>query len=83
MEDKTHPISQMTVNDQGFIFDPDTGQSYTTNAQGRLIINALGKDKPAKAILEQILELFKVSSKEAERDLEEFMGQLRCLGLVK
>jgi PqqD family protein of HPr-rel-A system len=83
MADRTNPISQLAVNDQGFIFDPDTGQSYTTNAQGRLIIQALGKDEPAQAIFDQILEMFQVSSQEAERDLEEFMDQLRCLGLVK
>jgi hypothetical protein len=83
MADRTNPISQLAVNDQGFIFDPDTGQSYTTNAQGRFIIKALGKDEPAQAILDQILELFQVSSQEAERDLEEFMDQLRCMGLVK
>ncbi len=83
MADKTNLISQLAVNDQGFIFDPDTGQSYTTNAQGRHIIQALGKDEPAQAILDQILELFQVSSQDAERDLEEFMDQLRCMGLVK
>ncbi len=87
MAERTNAISQLAVNDQGFIFDPDTGQSYTTNAQGRLIIQALDKDEPGQAIpnqiLDQILERFQVSSKEAERDLEEFMDQLRCMGLVK
>lgn len=83
MADKTNLISQLAVNDQGFIFDPDTGQSYTTNGLGRHIIQALGKDEPAQAILDQILELFQVSSQDAERDLEEFMDQRRCMGLVK
>ena len=82
MADRTNPVSKLAVNDQGFIFDPNTGQSYTANAQGRLIIKALDNDLPAEAILDQILELFQVSSQEAERDLEEFMDQLRCLGLV-
>jgi len=82
MADRKKPISQLDVNEQEFIFNPNTGQSYTTNAQGRLIIQALDKDEPAEAILDQILELFQVSSQEAERDLEEFMDHLRCLGLV-
>lgn len=82
MANNANTLSQLTVNDKGFVFDPNTGQGYTANAQGRLIIKALGKNEPAKAILDEILDMFQVSSQEAERDLEEFMDQLRCHNLI-
>ena len=34
-------LRQLAVSDTGFVFDPQTGQSFTVNATGRLVLDCL------------------------------------------
>ncbi|WP_038056112.1 PqqD family peptide modification chaperone [Thermodesulfobacterium hydrogeniphilum] len=75
-------LNRLAINEEGFIFDPDTGNSFTVNQTGLLIIKALKENKTEKEILELLKEEFEVEEKEAQRDLIDFMEQLKLYGLL-
>ena len=74
-------ISRLQINNQGFVFDPQTGQGYTANDTGRFVLKAISENTPSVKILDLIQENFDVTLKEVEQDMADFMDQLRCLGL--
>ncbi|OAQ20357.1 HPr-rel-A system PqqD family peptide chaperone [Thermosulfurimonas dismutans] len=74
-------ISRLAISDEGFVFDPETGNSYTVNETGLFILQKLKEGLSPTAIVEAILEEYEVSPEEAERDVEEFLEGLRRFGL--
>ncbi len=76
-------LDRLAINEEGFIFDPDTGNSFTVNQTGLLIIKALKENKTEKEILELLKEEFEVEEKEAQRDLIDFIEQLKLYGLLE
>ena len=43
-------LKQLAISDSGFIFDPQTGQSFTVNKTGRVVIDMLKEDATIEAI---------------------------------
>ncbi|ACO04085.1 MAG TPA: HPr-rel-A system PqqD family protein [Persephonella sp.] len=75
-------ISQLAINEEGFVFDPLTGESFTVNQTGLLILKGLKEGKTEEEIVEEIVENFEVSKDEAERDLTDFIEKLRSYRLI-
>jgi len=75
-------LSRIALNDEGFIFDPETGNSYTVNKTGLFILKLLKEGKSEREIVKSLTETFNVDEKEAERDLVDFIEQLRLCGLM-
>jgi len=75
-------ISQIAINEEGFVFDPLTGESFTVNQTGLLILKGLKEGKTEEEIVEEIVENFEVSKDEAERDLTDFIEKLRSYRLI-
>jgi PqqD family protein of HPr-rel-A system len=76
-------LHRVAISDEGFIFDPETGNSYTVNSTGLFIIEKLKEGKSEEEILKLLLQEFDVSEEEARRDLIDFLEQLRLYGLVE
>jgi len=76
-------IAKLAINDEGFIFDPETGNSYTTNPTGLLILRMLKEGKGEEEIVKALTEEFGAEEEEARRDLYDFLEQLRAYGLVE
>ena len=74
--------TNIAVSDSGFIFNPDTGESFTVNPTGALIINELKEGKNNNEIGEKIRETFKVEFITLEQDYDDFIGLLRNYSLV-
>lgn len=72
----------MAMNDNGFIFDPHIGVSYTTNSTGLVILNMLKETQDIDEIKSRIVEEFEVSETEAERDIVDFMELLKSKGII-
>ena len=70
-------LNSLAISDNGFIFKPSTGESFTTNELGLLIINYLKEGKPADEIINAIMDEFDVESIIAGRDLYEFLDFLK------
>jgi len=73
MEDR---LQHLAINEQGFIFDPLSGTSYTTNETGIVIIDCLKNQKDSAEIVATLVQEFEVTEQEAQRDLTDFMNQL-------
>ncbi len=67
----------IAVSDEGFLFNPTTGDSFSTNGTGSFIIGLLKKDTPLEKIAEAVSELYDVDRQLVERDLEEFTTLLK------
>lgn len=73
---KADRLKQLAVSDTGFIFDPVTGQSFTVNTTGRLVIEMLKNNGTAQ---DAALELSKRYNRPAEMTascVEAFIMQL-------
>ena len=75
-------LSQLAVNEEGFVFDPLTGETFTVNQTGLLILKDLKEGKSQEEIIKDITENFEVSQEEAERDLIDFIEKLRSYRLI-
>ena len=76
-------LERLAINDEGFIFDPETGSSYTVNKTGLFIIKLLKEGKNEEDIVKALTEEFEIGEDEAKRDLVDFLEQLRLYGLVE
>lgn len=75
-------LNQLAINDEGFIFDPLTGESFTVNSTGLFIIRELKKGKRDDEILNGLLEEFNLSKEVAERDLIDFLEKLKSYKII-
>jgi hypothetical protein len=71
----------LAVSETGFIFDPDTGESYTTNETGQEIIRLLKKGKTDEEIKTYFLNEFDVDKDVFEKNYFDFLNMLENLNL--
>lgn len=73
----------LAINDEGFAFDPQTGDSFTLNKTALCILKALKENKSTSEIITTISEEFDITSdEEVEKDLSDFIEHLRIFQLV-
>ncbi len=75
-------IARLAVNEEGFVFDPQTGESFTVNETGRVILKTLIEFKDEGAIALKLTEQFDVSPQEAQADVRDFIDHLRAYQLL-
>lgn len=73
----------IAINDNGFLFDPNTGDSYTTNPVAREIIFMMKQNIPNSVIQTKILERYDVDEVTLEKNLIDFMAMLRHYNLCE
>ncbi len=73
----------IAVSDEGFLFNPATGDSFSTNGIGSEIISLLKQDKSTSEIIEEISKNYDVDRLLLERDLEEFTGLLKDYSILE
>ena len=75
-------LKALAISDSGFIFDPSSGHSFTTNTTGVDIISVLKAGTDPGDIAPLIHETYEVSPDDAERDVADFVDGLRKLMLI-
>jgi len=75
-------LSSLAISDNGFIFKPSTGESYTTNEIGLFIINLLRTENSGEEIIEAIMDDFDVDKITAGRDMYEFLDVMKRESLI-
>ncbi len=75
-------LAQLAVNRDGFAFDPATGESYSINPTGVLILEQLIAGKEPEAIAAELVDRFEVEPSEAQRDVLDFIEHLRTHRLI-
>jgi hypothetical protein len=73
-------INRLAINESGFVFDPVSGQSFSTNESGRAILRLARTEHSARDIAERLVAEFEVPLHVCERDVLEFAAVLRRLG---
>ena len=67
----------IATSDEGFLFNPTTGDSFSTNKIGAEIINLLKQDLSVQDIIVELADSYDVDTLLLERDLEEFTALLK------
>ena len=70
-------LKRLAISESGFIFDPESGHSFSVNETGMFILQALQKNQSPEEILQAIVDTYEISLRDAERDLIEYVGLLR------
>ncbi len=82
MEPANQRLKMLALNDSGFIFDPTTGQTFTTNETGLDIIRLLREGKTKTEILSFLEEEYDAPADLLYRDATQFLSQLKTYRLV-
>ena len=75
-------LQHLAINDEGFVFDPKTGESFTTNSSGLEILRLLKNGKTVEEVGADMAAMFGIAPDEAERDALDFMSQLKTCKLI-
>ena len=70
-------LRRLAISDSGFVFDPVNGDSYTVNPCGLTVLRLLKDGQNFNDLLEQITLDYNVDFRKAERDISDFITQLR------
>ncbi|HEY5374815.1 MAG TPA: PqqD family protein [Polyangiaceae bacterium] len=74
-------LRSLAISDTGFVFDPRTGQSFTVNSSGLLVMKSLKDGLPIRTI-QQMLRDTLDGGHSVEDDVESFLQVLLDLGLT-
>jgi hypothetical protein len=73
----------IAISDNGFLFDPNTGDSYTTNPVAREIIFMMKQNISTNEIQAKITERYDVDEVTLEKNMIDFMAMLRHYNLCE
>ncbi len=74
--------SNIALSDSGFIFNPDTGESFTVNPLGASIISYLKEGKTVADITIELTKVYEIDANTLEKDTEDFLGLLKNFSLL-
>lgn len=66
----------IALSDSGFVFDPSTGESFSTNPIGLEIIRLFKNGKSNAEIKKELLNKYMTDEATFEKDLEDFVNML-------
>jgi hypothetical protein len=73
----------IATSDNGFIFNPATGDSFTSNLIAAEILAMMKTGKSAIAIKQDILDKYEVDAHQLDRDWEDWILQLKHANLLE
>lgn len=73
----------IAISENGFLFNPTTGDSYSLNPTGVIIVNMLKDNKNLHEIQQTLIEDFEIDATTVEKDLYDFISVLRNHKLIE
>ena len=73
----------IALSDSGFVFDPSTGDSYSTNPIGLEIIKMLKEEKTPQEIKAAIVKQYMIDEVSFEKDYFDFVEMLSKIKLTE
>lgn len=70
-------LQRLAISESGFVFDPVSGHNFTVNETGLIILRLLQKSTDLQPVLDQLINEYDITARDAERDVLEFAGALR------
>lgn len=74
--------NNIAVSETGFVFDPNSGESFTLNETGKIILNLLSEGKTEFEIKRFFVANFEVDATTFENNFNEFSMMLHSLNLI-
>ncbi|MDD3876809.1 MAG: PqqD family protein [Bacteroidales bacterium] len=71
----------VSISENGFVFNPTTGESFTVNPIGVEIINMIKMHSPEEEIKKFILEKYATDSSGFDKDFYDFIQMLKSYNL--
>jgi hypothetical protein len=75
-------LADLAISDNGFIFDPSAGATYSVNPTGLCVLQSLKEGLGRTAIARRLSERFDGVTPDPIRDVDEFIRLLRHHSLV-
>lgn len=72
-------LRRLAVSDSGFVFDPVSGNSYSTNVTGLTILRLMQRSLPLNEIVQALQQQFAVPAVTAEAEVVAYARELREL----
>ena len=72
----------IATSQEGFIYNPGTGDSFSTNPIGTEIISMLKDDKSLKDVVETISSKYDIEPHQFEKDMDDFVSQLKDYNIL-
>ena len=72
----------IATSEEGFIFNPATGDSFSTNPIGTDILALLKDEKSVQSIIQTICSKYEVNEIQFEKDLDDFISQLNDYSIL-
>ncbi len=69
--------SSIAISETGFLFMPNTGDSFSVNPIGVEIIDLLRQGKSEKEVKKTILSKYEIDDATLEKDYDDFLNQLK------
>ena len=73
----------IATSENGFIFNPATGDSFSGNGMASEILLAMKNGQQEVQIKQEILQKYEVSSEQLDRDWEDWIVQLKEANLLE
>lgn len=73
----------IAISENGFLFDPGSGESFTTNTVAKEIIFMMKQQIPSEEIRASIAEKYDVDEITLEKNLIDFYAMLRHFNLCE
>ncbi len=70
-------------SENGFVFNPSTGDSYSLNEMATEIMLMMKENKSSEEIKTDILARYEVDKHQLERDWDDYMSQLKENNLLE
>ena len=75
--------TNIATSENGFVFNPATGDSFSANTIASEILSAMQKGENEQQIKNTILEKYQVSPEQLERDWDDWLLQLKQANLLE
>jgi len=76
-------LSGLAISNDNFAFDPSTGQSFSLNKSGKVIIDLAVEKKTESEIIQIISKEYDITEDEAFLEVSDFFNKLRVFNLLE
>ena len=73
----------IAISESGFVFDPNSGESYSINPIGAEIVALLKQEKPFEELQSTMLNKYDIDTASFERYYHDFLNMLEQYDLIE
>lgn len=73
----------VAVSENGFVFNPETGESFSINPAGQILLTMMKEERSYQEIKENIMSRYYVDDATFEKDFQDFINMLKQYQLAE